>query len=355
MSGQLKKKKEEIGISPYELVFRGQRTTDKIHIRVIDFNIDEVFEPEINSIQELEKFKSSPNISWINIDGLNHVLELKELANLFNIPDNIMSDILNPSVRPQVEEFESGLFISMKMLKYKPGTKKVPVENISLIILENTLLSFKEVPGDMFEPICERIYKHRKIIGSSGADYLAFTLMDVIIDNYIYLMELLGDKIEKLDAEMTKKELRKIFLKNINTYKMELNHLRRNIKPGREMIISLYKMETDLIQEKNEIHFKELLDNIKEAIELSDSYREELFDLLNIYHVTMSTKLNDVIKVLTIFSVIFIPLTFIVGVYGTNFDYLPELHWKYGYYGMWGIMILIVVSMITYFKHKKWF
>jgi len=165
---------------------------------------------------------------------------------------------------------------------------------------------------------------------------------------------LLGDKIENLEDEISinpKKEL----LENINAFKRELNFLRKHIKPAKEMILNLAKMESEFIHDENHIHFKELQDNVNEASELSDSYREILYDQLNIYHTTMTTKLNEIMRILTVFSVIFIPLTFLVGVYGTNFVYLPEKDWHYGYFAMWGVMIITTMVMLWYFKRKKWF
>jgi len=175
-----------------------------------------------------------------------------------------------------------------------------------------------------------------------------------VIDNYIYILGVYGEKVETLEERLildTNKETLKI----ISLFKHELNNLRVDIKPAKEMIVGLTKLDTDFIQEENEKHYKELQDNINQAVDLLDYYREVLYDELNMYHSSMSTKLNDTMTVLTVFSVIFIPLTFIVGVYGMNFDHLPELHWRYGYFIVWGIMLLIVVGMIGYFKRRKWF
>ena len=223
-----------------------------------------------------------------------------------------------------------------------------------MILTQGCLLSFQEQKGDVFNPVRERIRKHKNKIRTSGVDYLAFALLDVVVDNYIYIIGLLGEKIENLEDKMTD-EPRKELLDEINDYKKELNLLRKNIKPAREMILSLVKLESEILQEENRFHFRELQDNITEAGELSDSYREILYDQLNIYHTVMSTRLNDIMRTLTIFSVMFIPLTFIVGVYGTNFDYVPELHWQNGYFIMWVVMVVVAFLMFLLFRKKKWF
>ena len=353
MSRFTKKNKEHIGLSPYALVFRGQKKTEKVLLRVMDFNLEEVRELELKSTKEIITFKDSKNLSWLNVDGLDNAELMENLSKVYGIENNILSDVMNPSVRPKAQEFEKGIFITIKMLQYDEKKEKLSVENLSLIATENTLISFQEQSGTVFEPIRERIRKHKNKIRTSGSDYLAFALLDIVVDNYIYVIGLLGEKIESLEESMTndpKKEL----LEGINSFKRELNFLRKHIKPAKEMIMNLAKMESEFIHPDNRIHFKELQDNIDEATDLSDSYREILYDQLNIYHSTMSTKLNDIMRVLTVYSVIFIPLTFLVGVYGTNFVYLPEKDWHYGYFIMWGIMIIITLIMLWLFKRKKW-
>lgn len=354
MSRYIKKKKEEIGLSPYALVFRGQKKTDKILLRAMDFDLDNVSELEVKSTEELSVLKKSRKLTWLNVDGLDNVELMEKIADVFKIENNILSDVMNPAARPKVQELEYGIFASIKMLKYNEKIDNLSAENLSLIFAENILISFQEQPDLVFEPVRERIRKHKNKIRQSGSDYLAFALLDVVVDNYIYVIGLLGEKIESLEDNMTsdpKKEL----LESINAYKRELNFLRKHIKPAKEMILNLAKLESEFIHDENHIHFRELQDNISEASELSDSYREILYDQLNIYHSSMSTKLNDIMRILTVFSVIFIPLTFIVGVYGTNFENVPEFHWHHGYFIMWGVMVLTTITMLWFFRKKKWF
>lgn len=354
MSRFIKKKKEDIGLSPYAIIFRGQKKTENVLVRVIDFDLNEVREFDVKSTDQLLSFKRSKNISWLNVDGLHDVAKMEEIAEVFEIPSNVLSDILNPSLRPKVQELDNGIFATIKMMQYNESKNVLSVENLSLIIIDNVLISFQEQPGDVFNPIRERIRKHKNKIRFSGSDYLAFALLDVVVDNYIYIVGLLGDKIETLEIQMTTNP-NKNLLEDINLFKGEMNFMRKNIKPAKEMILNLAKMESELIHAENRVHYKELQDNINEATELSDSYRDILYDQITMYHTMMSTKLNDIMRTLTIYSVIFIPLTFIVGIYGTNFDNLPELHWDYGYFVMWGVMILVVLVMLWFFKRKKWF
>ena len=354
MSRFIKKKKEEIGLSPYALVFRGQKKTDKTVLRAMDFDLEDVTEQELKSTDDLLGRKKSKKLTWLNIDGLDNPELMENLARVFKIEQNIFSDVMNPGSRPKVQEFDNGIFITIKMLHFDEKNDSLSADNLCLIITDNTLISFQEQSGLVFEPIRERIRKHKNKIRTSGADYLAFALLDVVVDNYIYINGILGDKIEALENDMTG-NLQKELLESINSYKREMNFMRKHIKPAKEMILNLAKMESEFIHDENRIHFRELQDNINEASELSDSYREILYDQLNVYHSSMSTKLNEIMSILTIFSVIFIPLTFIVGIYGTNFENLPEVHLRHGYLFMWVIMIFTTLGMLWFFRRKKWF
>ena len=279
---------------------------------------------------------------------------MEEIASGFQLDKTILSDVMNTDSRPKVQEYDNCLYISIKMLQYDEATDSISVENLCLIMTNTVLISFQEKKGDVFEPIRERIRGQKRRLRTSGTDYLTFTLLDIVVDNYIYILSILGEKIENLEEVLLLNPNQSV-MEEINNFKRELNFLRKNINPAKEMITSLAKMESDFIKEENDMHYKELQNNISQAIETSDSYREILSDQLNIYHTTISSKLNDIMKFLTIFSVIFIPLTFIAGIYGTNFDVLPELHYKHSYYIMWGVMIVVALGMLVYFRKKQWF
>ena len=283
------KKKEDIGLSPYELKFRGKKKAEDIRVQVIDFDLEGVRETEIKDTGELRKYLSSDSITWINVDGLHNEQIIRDLSDIFSIPADILSDVMEPSSRPQAEEFDNGFFVSIKMMEFNEKKNRVSVDNLSLIVMDKILVTFQEEKGDVFEPVRERIRKHKTKIRTSGSDYLAFTLLDVVIDNYIYILGVYGEKVETLEGKLildTNKETLKI----INLFKHELNNLRVDIKPAKEMIMGLVKLDTDFIQEENEKHYKELQDNINQAVDLLDYYREVLYDELNMYHSSMSTK-----------------------------------------------------------------
>jgi magnesium transporter len=354
MARFLKKSKQEIGLPPDELLFRGEKKVNDIILRVIDFDANNLQEETIKSISDSVKYQAKDTVTWLNVDGLHNSEIMETIASEFNFDRLILADVMNTQARSTLKEYDNCIFVSVKMLQQDSASDTITVENLSLIVTKSFLISFQETKGDVFEPVRERIRKQKKRIRNGGTDYLLFALLDIVIDNYIYIISVLGEKIEMLEENLLLDPRREV-IEEINTYKRELNFLRKNIKPTREMILSLSKLDSDLIYENTEVHFKELQDNINQANDSSDSYREILSDQLNIYHTTISSKLNDIMKFLTVFSVIFIPLTFIAGIYGTNFDFVPELHYKYSYFVMWAVIIIVAVGMLIYFKKKKWF
>lgn len=346
------KHKKEIGLSPDDLLFRGQKKMDKVAFQVIDFDPNKLAETAVTTIKQVLQYQHTNTVTWFNVDGLHNTKVMQKIVDGFGFEPMVLADVLNTHARPKVQEYDNCILVSLKMLKAEDNGK-ISVENLSLILTKNVLISFQERTGDVFEPVRERIRNQKKRIRNSGTDYLLFALLDIVIDNYIYIIGLLGERIETLEDDLLNDPNQKVIDK-INTYKQELNFLRKNIKPAKEMILSLAKMESDLLHDYMNIHFQELQDNINQANETSDSYREILSDQLNIYHTTISSKLNDIMKFLTVFSVVFIPLTFIAGIYGTNFEYVPELRYKYSYFVMWAVMIVVAVAMLLYFRVKKW-
>lgn len=354
MSNNHRKRKEDIGLSPYDIKIRGNREVSSAKIKATNFSIEGSSEREINSLDELKAFTNDNKLSWINIVGLNDVELIKSISTEYNIPANIMSDVLDTSLRPQVEDFDDGLFISIRVIQTDDENQITARESACLIVTGKVVFSFVDSSDSIFDPIKNRIQRKRSKLHASGTDYMAFAMLDIIIDNYIYILGAYGGKVELIEEDITLHSNNST-LREINLLKQELNYYRRDMKPVKDMIFGLNKLDTDIISEDNETHFKELQDNISQVSEMLDYYREVLYDTLDVYHSTMSTKLNDIMALLTVFSVIFIPLSFIAGLYGMNFVNMPELSAPYGYHIVVGVMILIAISMLVYFKRKKWF
>ncbi len=353
MARFLKSREESIGLSPYDLKFLGEQKLDFVRLRLVNYNQEQLAEHELSSVDDFEQFYSKKTVSWINIDGLHDAEVLQKLTENFDIDKLVVADVLDTHRRPKFQEYDNCVFISLKMLQYDDNADKISSENLVLAFNKNLLISFQERVGDVFNPVRERLRKNRKRLRGSNGDYLAFALLDVVIDNYLHIISRLGEKIEDLDDELIEHPSADS-LAEINKYKVEISYLRKIIKPCREMILNFCKSDSELIDKRNRVHLQELKHNIEMANEAVDNYREILSDQLNIFHTTVAYKLNDVLKMLTIFSVIFIPITFIAGVYGTNFEHIPELHYKYSYFIMWGVIVAVVLVMILYFKRKKW-
>ena len=353
MTRFVSKKKEHIGLAPDDISFRGEKKMDEVVLRLVDFDAKDLEERNIANVNDIIVYRNKPSVTWFNIDGLHDNQVIEAIANGFDLDHLVLAEVMDIDARSNVQEFQDCIVISIKMLQQDVETEQILVQNLSLILTDRVLLSFQEKRGDVFEPVRERIRSQKKRIRNGNIDYLAFALLDIVVDNYIYIIGVLGEKIEMLEESLLS-EPKKSTIDEIYTYKRELNFLRKNITPAKDMILSLSKMDSELISEGTHIHFQELLDNIQQATDSSETYREILSDQLNIYHTTISSKLNDVMKFLTIFSVIFIPLTFIAGIYGTNFEVVPELKYEYSYFIMWGVMIVVAIGMLIYFKYRKW-
>lgn len=353
MARFFKKKEASIGQVPGELIFIGKQKVDQTTLRVIDYTKESLTELELQHISEGVAFKETDSVTWININGLHDTKLIREIGSGFGLHPLVLEDIVNTGQRPKMEEFDDYLFFVIKMMSYDQSEGKIHSEQLSIILGKTFLLTFQERPGDVFEPVRDRIRKQKGRIRGVGIDYLAYALLDTIIDNYIFIIERMGEQIEAVEDEILDNPTKEI-LSRINAYKREMNYLRKSIRPAREFILQLSRLDSNLISDQTMPFLKDLLDLSTQAVEVIDTYREMLSDHLNIYNTGVSNRLNEIMKVLTIFSAIFIPLTFIAGIYGTNFEYLPELHFRYSYFIFWGVLLAVAFAMLRFFKRRSW-
>ena len=353
MARFFKNREASKGLAPGSLVFIGNKKMENIRIRIIDFDKTKLEEQELQDILQGAKYKGTNTVTWINIDGLHDVDTINKLGKAFELHPLLLEDVLNTGQRPKMEEFDNCLFIVLKMLRYDDEKQIIIGEQLSMVIGRTFLITFQERVGDVFEPVRDRIRKQKGRIRAAGIDYLGYALIDTVVDNYIYLISRLGEKIEDIEVGILEDTSTKT-LGQINNYKRELSYIRKSIRPTRDFISRLHRLESEFIREETKPFLNDLQDLITQASDAIDMYTEMLSDQLNIYNSNVSNKMNDVMKVLTIFAAIFIPLTFIAGIYGTNFDYLPELHFKYSYFIFWGILITITTGMLIFFKRKGW-
>lgn len=353
LSEGIMKTSKKKGMSPGSLVFIGEKKTEKMSVRIMDFNVENITEKITDNLTECCEFKDSPNISWLDFTGLHDVEKIGEIGKMFEIHPLVIEDILNTSQRPKIEIFDNYFFIVFKMLYFNAKISRIESEQVSLIVTKNKVLSFQEKEGDVFDPLRERIRKSKGRVKSMGSDYLAYEILDIIVDNYLEILETLGEQIEVLEEELMKNPGSKT-LGKIYRLKREILMVRKSVWPLRDVVSKLERGDIDMIEKKTEIYIRDLYDHVVQVIDTVETFRDMSTGLLDLYLSSVSFKMNDIMKVLTIISTIFIPLTFIAGVYGMNFENMPELRSDYGYFVVIAGMLLVGIGMIFYFRKKKW-
>lgn len=353
MSKPIKKRSKKSGLPPGTLVHIGEKRTEKVKITIIDYDKEHFEEKKVKNIEECFPFKDKPTITWINIDGIHDLEIVKKIGKHFGLHPLLREDIVNTDQRPKVEDFGNYIFIVLKMLEYDSKKSEIKSEQLSLILGENFVISFQETEGDIFNPIRDRIRNAKGRIRKMGPDFLAYALIDTVVDNYFIILEKIGEKIEDIEEELVTNSKPQTS-QTIHKLKGEMIFLRKSVWPLRELINGLQRSESPLIKESTDIYFRDVYDHTIQIIDTIETFRDMASGMIDIYLSSISNRMNEVMKVLTIIATIFIPLTFIAGVYGMNFKYMPELHWYLGYPFALLLMLLITMFMLLYFKKKKW-
>jgi magnesium transporter len=351
---RMKKIAMKAGLAPGTLVHIGEARTDKVKMEVIDYSEASFEQKAIERVEECFPFKARPTITWVNIDGVHDIGIIEKIGKEFRINDLVLEDIVNTEQRPQAKDFGSFIFIVLKMAKYDPADDELLTEQVSLVVGSNFVISFQEgKEGDVFGSVRERIRAGKDRIRKMGADYLAHALMDASVDSYFTVLEQIGMKLEDVEDETLNHPTPKT-LEQIHKLKRNLIFLRKAVWPVREVASFLERSESPLIEKTTKIYFRDIFDHSLQLIDLIETFRDVAAGMLDIYLSSLSNRMNEVIKVLTIISTIFIPLTFLAGLYGMNFKNMPELGWRFGYYGVLALMVAIVVFMLFFFKRKRW-
>ncbi len=342
------------GLPPGTPVFIGDKKVEKARISFIDYNEARFEEEEVEEIEKCFPFKDTSSVTWINIDGLHQVDIIEKLGKHFDLHPLVLEDIVNTHQRPKVEEFENYLFIVLKMLYYDDESNETQIEQVSLILGKSFVISFQERQGDIFNPVRERIRNGKGRLRKLGPDYLAYALMDAVVDNYFIILEKNGEKIEELEDKVVLDPKPEV-LQVIHKLKREMIFLRRSVWPLRELVNTVERGESQLVNKSTRIYLRDVYDHTIQVIDTVETYRDMLSGMHDTYLSSVSNRMNEVMKVLTIIATIFIPLTFIAGIYGMNFEFMPELKWHWAYFGVWAVMALVAISMVIYFRKKKWF
>ncbi|MCC6372127.1 MAG: magnesium/cobalt transporter CorA [Bacteroidia bacterium] len=344
-------KYQNIGAPPGTLFYNGEKSGDKIKLTLIEFNEKEFFEKEFTDFDECTAHFKDTMIKWINVEGVHNTELIEKLGHLYNIHPLTLEDIVHIDQRPKFEDYDHYLVAILKMIKYD---QEVRGEQLSLLLFKDTVISFQEPDnGDAFDIIRTRLRQAKGRVRKLGADYLFYALMDAVVDWYFNAIEKIGDKVEAIEEEIINEPKRESLIQLYNL-KREVIYLRKQVWPLRDMISNLLRSDSEFITANTQLFFRDLQDHSTRIIDTVETYRDLLSGMMDIYLSTNSNKMNEVMKVLTIMSSIFIPVTFIAGVYGMNFDYMPELKSPYGYAATWLVMLSIMGGLVIFFRKKKW-
>lgn len=339
---------------PGSLIHVGDVLETSTRMTVIDYRSGNIEEQPLQSIRDTLKYRDSDSVTWVIIEGLADVEIVEDIGTCFGIHELVLEDILNTHQRPKFEDYEDYLYVALKCLLLEEEQFSVSHEQISLLILRNFIFTFKEKKDDLLAPVRQQIKTSKGRFLSQGSGYLGYAILDTVIDQGFALIDSLDEAISALEDSLLSTEPTPHTLHEIQKLKWEIITIRRHYSPTRELMAGMLRTDSELIHEKTRIYLRDVSDHAIRVIESIESYREILSGLLEIYISSVSNKLNEIMKVLTVFASIFIPLTFLAGIYGMNFDYMPELKWKWAYPVLWLVFITIPAVLLVYFKKKKW-
>ena len=350
----IKRRSGKIGLPPGTLLHIGDKPTESVTITIIDYSEERFTETSGVHAEDCIPYRDSPTVTWINVNGIHDPEIMNTIGEHFSIHPLVLEDIMNTGQRPKMEEYDANLYVVMKMLYTTEDDNEIVSEQLSFILGPSYVISFQERTGDVFDVIRDRLRYSKGRIRKQNADYLLYSLIDAVVDNYYIILEKYADEIETLEEEIVTNSTRET-LRSIQILKRELLFLRGVVRPLREVSLGLEKVDTGLIRKKSGLYFRDVYDHIIEVMEAVETYREMLTGMLDIYLSGASNRMNEVMKTLTIFASIFIPLTFIAGVYGMNFKCMPELDWPWAYPALLSIMGILGITMAVVFKRKGWF
>ena len=341
------------GMPPGTMVFIGERKQEKARIDIMHYSADALEEPGDVSVNQCRDFARKPGVLWVDVNGIHDVGLIETLGKAFDLHPITMEDIVNTTHRPKVEEFPDYLYIVLKTITFQPETNSIGIEQVSLVLGKNFVISFRESESDIFSAVRGRIRSGKGRIRSMKSDYLAYSLMDMVVDHYFLAVERIGDRIEEIDETiLTHPESENI--KEIHRLKRVILSLRKAVWPLREEIGTLEKSESEIIQPATRIYLRDLYDHTVQIIDMAETFRDILIGMHDTYLSGVSNRMNEIMKVLTIIATIFIPLTFIAGVYGMNFQNMPELEWTWGYYIVLALMLAVAMGLLVFFRRRKW-
>jgi len=348
----VKKRGKKIGAPPGTLVHVGEQSAEDVRIRVVDYDQDAISDQWLPLSSSLAPLTETGSVSWIHADGVHQVGVVEALGSALGLHPLVMEDILNTDQRPKLEPYEDYLFVVLKMLEFDDEKHETISQQVSIVIGRHYVLSLQERPNKAFDQIRERLQAGRRI-RFLGTDYLAYALIDAITDHYFSVLEKFGDEVEVLEDQLVASPSPEI-LNRIHHLKREMLLLRKAIWPLREVLSSLSRNDLAFVSDSTRVYLRDVYDHIVHALDTVETLRDLLTGMIDLYLSSASNRMNEVMKMLTIIATLFMPLTFIAGVYGMNFEYMPELGQRWGYPGVLVVMLLVVAGLLYYFRRKSW-
>ncbi len=366
-------RKKQVGLAPGTLVYTGPERDHEIALTLISYRGEDFDERPVPIDAVPGAMLSDAATTWLDVSGIHDVALVETLGGHLDLHKLVMEDIVHPTQRPKLETYDDeSLYIVVRMLSVGDGASPgadgergdgkrgdsgpdlhIDSEQISLILTHTGVISFQELPGDVFEPVRARLRAGKGVIREMGPDYLAYALLDTVVDHYFHVVEHVGDQIDALENDVLARPGTET-LARINQYKREVLSLRKAVWPLREVLGGLDRSDSGLVTDRTRTYLRDVYDHTIQVVEMLETYRDLLAGLTDLYMSSVSLKMNEVMQVLTIVGSIFIPLTFVAGIYGMNFDVMPELHWEYGYFAAWGLMATIAAGLLIFFRRKKW-
>lgn len=353
MPRMARRKSRKAGLPPGSLVAIGEEPTGEARITLLDYTGSDFEERGLPTVQDAFSYKGKPSVSWINVDSIQHVNVVRAIGEHFGLHPLVLEDIVTPAQRPKVEDFGEYIYIVLNMLRVNESRNGLVAEQVSLILGPDYVISFQEVPGDVFEPVRDRIRNSKGRVRQMGADYLAYALIDAVVDNYFGIVEWFGDQIDQMEDGIIAEPTAEM-LQTLHSLKREILFLKKSVWPLRELVNGLTRGESPLITKDTVVYLRDVYDHTIQVIDTVESLREIISGMRDTYLSSVSNRMNEVMKVLTIIATIFIPITFVAGIYGMNFEFMPELAWPWGYFGALGLMGGISLAMMVYFRRKGW-
>ncbi len=349
----IKKYSKKVGLPPGSLVHIGEKHSDISKITVVDYSKDHYEEKNVTALEDCRSYLEKNSTTWLRLTGIHDTQLVQSIGSLCNLHQLVLEDILHTNQRPKVEFYKEYVFIVLWLIYYNEDNDSTKYEQLSLVVGKNFVITFEEREHGLFDTIKERIEHSQWREKDLGSDYLAYALVDVIVDNYFLVLESKSNKIEEIEQSFFD-DTSAASARSLYKQKANMIFLKKSIWPLREVVSTLLRNDSTIIKESTLPYLRDLNDHTVQIIEIIESIQDLLTSMLNIYQSAVSNKMNTIMKVLTVITTIFVPLTLITGIYGMNFKYMPELEWKYGYLTVLAIMGSIIFGMLVYFKRKKW-